>query len=53
MAGEMRNPYLRELIGVRRLPSRSILHRYMQRLSQKYVRRFNKVLVKRFEPAAN
>ena len=48
MAGEMRSPYLRELIGVRKLPSRSTLHRGMQQLSQKYVRRFNKLLLKRF-----
>lgn len=48
MAGEMGSPYLKELLGVTRLPSRSILHIGMQKLSQKYVRRFNRLLVKRF-----
>jgi len=48
MAGEMRSPYLKELLGVKKLPSRSTLHRGMQQLSQKYVRKFNKLLVRRF-----
>lgn len=48
MAGEMRSPYLKELLKVRKLPSRSTLHRGMQQLPQKYVRRFNKLLVGRF-----
>jgi hypothetical protein len=48
MAGEMKSPYFKQLLGVEELPSRSTLHRGMQRLSQKYVRRFNKLLVKRF-----
>ncbi len=48
MAGEMESPYLKEILGVKRLPSRSILHVGMQKLSQKYVRRFNRLLVKRF-----
>jgi hypothetical protein len=48
MAGEMRNPYLRKLLGVKKLPSRSTLHLAMQKLSQKYIRKFNKALVRRF-----
>ena len=48
MAGEMRNPYLKKLLGVKYLPSRSTLHLSMQRLSQKYIRKFNKALVRRF-----
>ncbi len=48
MAGEMGNPYLKELLGVEKLPSRSTLHRGMQQLSQKYVRRFNNLVVMRF-----
>ncbi|MBI4739067.1 transposase [Candidatus Woesearchaeota archaeon] len=48
MAGEMRSPYLRKLLGVKMLPSRSTLHLSMQRLSQKYIRKFNKALVRRF-----
>lgn len=48
MAGEMRSPYIREILGVDRLPSRSTLHRGMLKLSQEYVRRFNKLVVRRF-----
>ncbi len=48
MAGEMQSPYIQKLLEVRKLPSRSTLHRDMQRLDQKYVRRFNRLLVKRF-----
>jgi len=48
MAEEMGRPYIKEILGVRALPSRSTLHRDMQRLEQKYVRRFNRLLVKRF-----
>lgn len=48
MAAEMRDPYLMRLLEVERLPSRSSLHRYTQKLSQKYVRRFNKRLVGKF-----
>jgi hypothetical protein len=48
MAGEMRSPYLQYQVGGKRLPSRSVLHRGMQQLSQKYVRRFNNLVVKRF-----
>jgi len=48
MAGEMRNPYLRKMLGARKLPSRSTLHLSMQVLSQKYIRKFNKALVRRY-----
>lgn len=48
MAGEMRSPCLRKWLGVKKLPSRSTLHVAMQKLSQKYIRRFNKALVRRF-----
>lgn len=48
MAGEMKNPYIKEILGVKKLPSRSTLHLGMQRLSQKYIRKFNKLLVRRF-----
>lgn len=48
MAGEMGSIYLKELLQVKKLPSRSTLHIGMQKLSQKYVRRFNKRLVGRF-----
>jgi len=48
MAGEMKSPYLKDLLKVETLPSRSTLHRGMQQLSQKYVRRFNKLVVGRF-----
>ena len=48
MAAEMRNPYLMELLQAKRLPSRSSLQRYMSKLSQKYVRRFNKRLIGKF-----
>lgn len=48
MAGEMRNPYTKEILGVCKLPSRSALHRGMLKLSQKYVRRFNNIVVGRF-----
>ena len=48
MAGEMRSPYLMKMLGVKRLPSRSTLHLSMQRLSQKYIRKFNKALVRRY-----
>jgi len=48
MAGEMRGPHLKQLLGVKRLPSRSALARAMRLLPQRYVRRFNKVVVGRF-----
>lgn len=48
MAGEMRSSRTKEILGVKRLPSRSTLHIGMLKLSQKYVRRFNKLLLKRF-----
>jgi len=48
MAGEMQSPYLQKLLGAGKLPSRSTLHRDALRLDQKYVRRFNRLLVKRF-----
>ncbi len=48
MAAEMRNPYLIGLLQAKRLPSRSSLQRYMSKLSQKYVMRFNKRLIGKF-----
>jgi len=48
MAAEMRSPHLKNMLGVEKLPSRSTLQVGMQKLEQKYVRRFNKCLVRRF-----
>lgn len=47
MASEMRKGYLEKLLKVKVLPSRSVLNRGMLRLNQKYVRKFNKLLVRK------
>ncbi|MGI0133690.1 MAG: transposase [Candidatus Micrarchaeaceae archaeon] len=48
MASEMRKGYLEKILEVKNLPSRSVLNRGMLRLNQKYVRKFNKLLVRKF-----
>ncbi len=48
MVSEMKKGYLKEILEVKNLPSRSTLNRGMLRLNQKYIRKFNKLLVKRF-----
>lgn len=48
MIGEMRKGYLKEILEVKSLPSRSTLNRGMLRLNQKYIRKFNKLLVRKF-----
>ena len=48
MASEMRKDYLERILEVKHLPSRSTLNRGMLRLNQKYVRKFNKLLVRKF-----
>ncbi len=48
MVGEMRKGYLKEILEVKSLPSRSTLNRGMLRLNQKYIRKFNKLLVRKF-----
>ena len=47
MVSEMRKGYLEKLLKVNIFPSRSVLNRGMLRLNQKYVRRFNKCLVRK------
>jgi hypothetical protein len=47
MASEMRKGYLEKLLKVNNLPSRSVLNRGMLRLNQKYIRKFNKLLVRK------
>lgn len=48
MTSEMRKKYLKEILEVKKLPSRSALNRGMLRLNQKYIRKFNKLLVREF-----
>lgn len=48
MMSEMRDPRIKQLLDVEKLPSRSALHRGMQKLSQKYIRKFNNYIVRRF-----
>jgi hypothetical protein len=48
MAAEMRKGYLEKILEVKNLPSRSVLNRGMLRLNQKYVRKFNRLLVGKF-----
>lgn len=45
---EMRDPRIKQLLDVEKLPSRSALHRGMQKLSQRYMRKFNNYIVRRF-----
>lgn len=47
MSSEMRKGHLEKLLKVQILPSRSTLHRGMLRLNQRYVRKFNKLLLKK------
>ena len=48
MEAEMRKGYLKEILEVKILPSRSTLNRGMLRFDQKYIRKFNKLLVRKF-----
>lgn len=48
IASEMKDPRIKQLLNVEKLPSRSALHRGMQKLSQKYIRKFNNYIVRRF-----
>jgi len=48
LAEELRRDYVKKILGVKSLPSRSTVHRGMLKLSQKYVRKFNKLVVQRF-----
>lgn len=48
MEAEKRKGYLQQVLKVDILPSRSSLQRGMQRLNQKYIRKFNKLLVRKF-----
>ncbi len=48
MEVEKRKGYLQQVLKAPNLPSRSALHRGMQRLDQKYIRKFNKLLVRKF-----
>ena len=47
LAEELGRSYVKRILGVRKLPSRSTVNRGMLRLSQKYIRRFNKIVVGR------
>lgn len=46
-AAERSDSRIQKILGVSQLPSRSALHRGMGNLSQKYLRRFNKILTGR------
>jgi len=46
-AAERTDPRIAKILGVDNLPSRSVVHRGMTKLSQKYLRRFNKILAYR------
>lgn len=48
MESEMRKGYLKEILEVKYLPGHSTLNRGMLRLNQKYIRKFNKLLVRKF-----
>lgn len=48
IVSEMSDPRIKQLPDVEKLPSRSALHRGMQKLSQKYIRKFNNYIVRRF-----
>lgn len=47
LAEELGRDYVKKILGVEKLPSRSTVNRGMLRLSQKYIRRFNKLVVGR------
>ena len=48
MMSEMRKGYLKEVLEVKNLPSHSTLNRGMLRLNQRYIRKFNKLLLRKF-----
>lgn len=46
-SAERTDSRIKEILGTPSLPSRSVVHRGMSKLSQKYLRRFNKILTER------
>jgi hypothetical protein len=48
MESEIRKGHLQRILEVKTLPGHSVLNRGMLRLNQKYVRKFNKLLVRKF-----